>query len=113
MLKKNDFRILDTIAYPDHYNYSKSDIKKILDIAKLKKAKIITTEKDYIKIAEEYKNEIKAIVFKSIAALKKPSDAIDKSNKIWKTISHPRRRPIKILYRSNIGAHINFQVKGS
>ena len=61
MLKKNDFRILDTIAYPDHYNYSKSDIKKILDIAKLKKAKIITTEKDYIKIAEEYKNEIKAI----------------------------------------------------
>ena len=51
MLKKNNFRILDTIAYPDHYNYSKSDIKKILDIAKLKKAKIITTEKDYIKKA--------------------------------------------------------------
>ncbi len=61
MLKKNNFRIIDTIAYPDHYNYSKSDIKKILDIAKLKKAKIITTEKDYIKIAEEYKKEIKAI----------------------------------------------------
>ena len=61
MLKKNNFRILDTIAYPDHYNYSQSDIKKILEIAKLKKAKIITTEKDYIKIAEEYKNEIKAI----------------------------------------------------
>ena len=61
MLKKNNFRILDTITYPDHYNYSKSDIKKILDIAKLKKAKIITTEKDYIKIAEEYKKEIKAI----------------------------------------------------
>ena len=61
MLKKNNFIILDTIAYPDHYNYSQSDIKKILEIAKLKKAKIITTEKDYIKIAEEYKNEIKAI----------------------------------------------------
>tara|TARA_B100001750_G_scaffold167521_1_gene136005 strand:- start:479 stop:1417 length:939 start_codon:yes stop_codon:yes gene_type:complete len=61
MLKKNNFRILDTIAYPDHYNYSQSDIKKILEIAKLKKAKIITTEKDYIKIAEEYKKEIKAI----------------------------------------------------
>ena len=61
MLKKNNFRILDTITYPDHYNYSKSDIKKILDIAKLKKAKIITTEKDYIKIAEEYKKEIKTI----------------------------------------------------
>ena len=61
MLKKNNFRILDTIAYPDHYNYSKSDIEKILDIAKLKKAKIITTEKDYIKIAEEYKKEINTI----------------------------------------------------
>ena len=61
MLKKNNFRILDTIAYPDHYNYSQSDIKKILEIAKLKKAKINTTEKDYIKIAEEYKKEIKAI----------------------------------------------------
>ena len=49
------------ISIPLFYNYSKSDIKKILDIAKLKKAKIITTEKDYIKIAEEYKKEIKAI----------------------------------------------------
>ena len=59
------------------------------------------------------KNEIRAIVFKSITALKKPSNAIENINKIWKIINHPRRRPIKILYRSNMGAHKNFQVKGN
>ena len=79
MLKKNNFRILDTIAYPDHYNYGKSDIKKILDIAKLKKAKIITTEKDYIKIAEEYKKEIKAIKIElNIANENKFNDFLNK-----------------------------------
>ena len=79
MLKKNNFRILDTIVYPDHYNYSKSDIKKILDIAKLKKAKIITTEKDYIKIAEEYKKEIKAIKIElNIANENKFNDFLNK-----------------------------------
>ena len=58
MLKKNNFKVVNTILYPDHYNYSDSDIKKIRDMAKFSEAKIITTEKDYLRIRDENKKGI-------------------------------------------------------
>ena len=58
MLKKNNFRVVNAILYPDHYNYSDSDIKKIRDMAKFGEAKIITTEKDYLRIRDENKKGI-------------------------------------------------------
>ncbi len=58
MLKKNNFRVVNTILYPDHYNYSDSDIKKIRDMAKFGEAKIITTEKDYLRLTDENKKGI-------------------------------------------------------
>ena len=38
------------LTFPDHYNYSELEIKKIKDIAKSKKLKILTTEKDFYRI---------------------------------------------------------------
>ena len=64
LLKKNNFKIVNTIHYPDHYDYSDNDIKKIKDIAKLNNAKIITTEKDYLRIGDENKNGIDVIKIK-------------------------------------------------
>ena len=46
-LKKNKFKIVKTLDFPDHYNYSDQDIIKIRKTAKDLDAKIITTEKDY------------------------------------------------------------------
>jgi tetraacyldisaccharide 4'-kinase len=46
-LKKNNFKILKTLNFSDHYNYSDKDIAKIKETAKNLKAKIVTTEKDY------------------------------------------------------------------
>ena len=46
-LKKNKFKIVKNLNFPDHYNYSDKDIIKIRKIAKDLDAKIITTEKDY------------------------------------------------------------------
>ena len=46
-LKKNKFKIIKTLDFPDHYDYFKKDIENIKEIAKNLKAKIITTEKDY------------------------------------------------------------------
>ena len=46
-LNKNNFKIIKTLNFPDHYNYSNSDISKIKETAKNLKTKIITTEKDY------------------------------------------------------------------
>ena len=46
------------MVFPDHYDYSLNDLKKIQNIAKKENLKIITTEKDFMKIPEEFKKEI-------------------------------------------------------
>ena len=58
MLKKNNLNIVNAILYPDHYNYKDTDIKNIRDMAKFSKAKIITTEKDYLRLSDENKKNI-------------------------------------------------------
>ena len=58
MLIKNNFDIVDEIIYPDHYEYNNKDILKIKKKAKDMNAKIITTEKDFVKIPKENYNEI-------------------------------------------------------
>ena len=57
-LKKYKFKIKKAITYPDHYSYKNSDIKKIKDIAKNKKLKILTTEKDYNRLSNKDKKNI-------------------------------------------------------
>jgi len=58
ILVKNKFNVAREIVFPDHYNYSLHDLKKIQNIAKNENLKIITTEKDFMKIPEEFKKEI-------------------------------------------------------
>lgn len=38
------------LVFKDHYNYTQEDIVKLLKLAKRKKADLITTEKDFVKI---------------------------------------------------------------
>jgi len=42
--------IIKFIEYPDHWKYNSKEIKKIINIAKDMNAKIITTEKDYLRL---------------------------------------------------------------
>ena len=49
MLIENKFNIVDEIIFPDHYNYKKKDIDHIKLRARKFNAKIITTEKDFLK----------------------------------------------------------------
>ena len=49
------------LVYPDHYNYSEIDIKKIKEIAKAKKLKILTTEKDFYRIPIKLRKNINFI----------------------------------------------------
>ena len=64
LLKNNNFRLVDTILYPDHYKYSDTDLKKIRDIANFNKAKIITTEKDFLRITENNRDGINTVKIK-------------------------------------------------
>ena len=59
ILIENKFEIEDELIFPDHFEYTLEDFERIYNKAKSKGLKIITTEKDYMKIPEKYKNEIK------------------------------------------------------
>ena len=58
ILLENKFNITKELIFPDHFNYRYKDIEKILEIAKKGNFKIITTEKDYMKIPDEFKDHI-------------------------------------------------------
>ena len=46
-------------AFPDHYQYTDDDINKLMMLAKKKGAKLITTEKDWVRLPVEIRDEIK------------------------------------------------------
>jgi len=50
MLKKEKFNISKDFEFPDHYNYTKADLNKMLNYSKKIGAKIITTEKDFLRL---------------------------------------------------------------
>ena len=61
MLRNNELKIVNELEYPDHYQYTKKDFDEILYKAKKYNAKIITTEKDYIRLNNLDINEISFI----------------------------------------------------
>ncbi len=61
LLKKYKFKIIKHIKYPDHYNYTNEDIIKIIKVANKANAKIITTEKDHIKLPKNYQKKINVL----------------------------------------------------
>lgn len=58
ILLKNKIKILDEIIFPDHFEYKLEDIIKIKKRAKKLNAKIITTEKDFMKVKKFDKKNI-------------------------------------------------------
>ena len=50
LLIKNGFKIKKEIIFSDHFEYTSKEINKILDLAKNENLKILTTEKDYMKL---------------------------------------------------------------
>ena len=58
ILARHKLNIVKEIIFPDHYKYTDSDIDKIKIQAKNLNAKIITTEKDYVKIDSNENNII-------------------------------------------------------
>jgi tetraacyldisaccharide 4'-kinase len=61
MLKTNNFNIVKDIEYPDHYQYSIQELDNFISISKNLDCKIITTEKDFMRIRESNYDKIKYI----------------------------------------------------
>jgi tetraacyldisaccharide 4'-kinase len=58
-LINNNIKIEKEIIYPDHHQYTQKDIDYIRSQARRLNSKILTTEKDYIKIKSSKNNDIK------------------------------------------------------
>ena len=54
-LTLNKVKVIKSIVFPDHYQYTNSDIRKLKQLAKKLKTKILTTEKDFMRIRENKK----------------------------------------------------------
>ena len=84
MLKSYKFNILKNIEYPDHYHYSKKDIDGLIQISKQHGCKIITTEKDFIRMKKHKVTKIKYVKSKlKILDEKKLTNAILKIYEIY------------------------------
>jgi len=58
ILINNKFNIIEEKIFSDHYEYKDQDIQKILKISKKRNLKTLTTEKDYVKIPVNLRDEI-------------------------------------------------------
>jgi len=61
MIKKNGLIVIKEYEFPDHYSYTKKDIDQILNYARNQNCKIITTEKDYVRLGTFKTDQIKFI----------------------------------------------------
>ena len=52
-------KVIEKIPFPDHYQYTENDIKMLLAKAASKNAKLLTTEKDWVRIPDWAKKDIK------------------------------------------------------
>ena len=61
MIKDNGMNVVKDIKFADHYNFKIKDINKILDLSKQLNCKIITTEKDYLRLENDNIDQIRYI----------------------------------------------------
>ena len=64
LLKKNEINVLEQISFPDHHNYSKIELDNLIKKAKENDASLLTTEKDYLRIEEKYRESIYCLKIK-------------------------------------------------
>ena len=58
--------IVEKIIFADHHQYSNKELDNLINLSAKLQAKLITTEKDYVRIAARYKNKIQVLPVKLI-----------------------------------------------
>ena len=58
LLRENNLLLKEVFYYPDHYNFSKTELNMLINKAKVNNAILLTTEKDYSRIDDNYKKNI-------------------------------------------------------
>jgi tetraacyldisaccharide 4'-kinase len=57
-LKENGYNLIDEISFADHYQYKDDDIANLQKLANDKKARLITTQKDMVRLNKNQQNVI-------------------------------------------------------
>ena len=83
-LIKNKINIIQDIEFPDHYNYSKKDLEKIIKLSEEKKAFILTTEKDYLRLNANYQDKFAFI--QTYLKIDKTNELKEKLKRVYETI---------------------------
>ena len=58
LLKENSVNVVEKIKFPDHYSYTKEDLEKLINKAKESDSILLTTEKDFFRINQDFKKNI-------------------------------------------------------
>ena len=80
LLKDNNINILENISFPDHYNYSNKELENLINKTKENNATLLTTEKDFFRINETYKKNIKYL--KIIVEIENKNQFVEEIKKI-------------------------------
>lgn len=51
--------VVKKVSFPDHYQYNRNDIKKLMEMADKYDAKLVTTEKDWVRLPMDVRDKIK------------------------------------------------------
>ena len=58
LLLNNGIKILKQIIYPDHFQFTKENYKNFFEEAEKRNCNLITTEKDHVRISDQFKKKI-------------------------------------------------------
>jgi len=64
LLVDNKLNIIKTIKFPDHHKYSEKELENLLNKTRDNNSILLTTEKDYFRISEKYKKNVKFLKIK-------------------------------------------------
>jgi tetraacyldisaccharide 4'-kinase len=64
LLKENKINAVEKISFPDHHPYSEKDLKNLINKSEENNTILLTTEKDYFRIGENYKKNIDCLKIK-------------------------------------------------
>ena len=61
LLEKENLNLLNKFSFPDHYKYTNKDLEKLISYSKKSDSTLLTTEKDYYRIDDNYKEKVEFI----------------------------------------------------
>ncbi len=81
MLRELELNIVETVPFPDHYLYSLKDFDRLLKKASFSEAKLLTTEKDHVRLSPQMRKLTHTLpvklVFENTEALLKDLELTD------------------------------------